>query len=102
VIQLTTISVTLKFSYMTEQKNQQQQPQQGKNDYNKGQSGQNTPEAGKGNDPHKSDPNKMSKKQDAPDPDDEPETEGDFKPDKSTQIGDDPEQTKKKIPNMNK
>jgi hypothetical protein len=82
---------------MTEQKNQQQSPQQGNNDNNKGQSGKNTPDTGKGNDPYK-----MTKKQEAPDPDDEPMTQADFKPDKSTQIGDDPEQTKKKIPNMNK
>jgi len=92
---------------MTDQKNQQQQPRQGKNDNNKGQSGTNAPGTGKGNDPHKNDPHKndphkMAKKQSAPDPDEEPETEADFNPDKSTQIGDDPEQTKKKIPNMNK
>ena len=82
---------------MTDPKNQQQQPQQGKNDNNKDQPGKNTPDMGKGKDP-----NKTAKKQDAPDPDDEPVTEADFNPDPSTQIGDDPEETKKKIPNMQK
>ena len=82
---------------MTDQKNQQQPPQQGKNDNNKDQSGKNTPDMGKGKDPKKT-----GKKQDAPDPDDEPVKEAAFNPDPSTQIGDDPDEIRKKIPNMQK
>jgi hypothetical protein len=48
---------------------------------------------------------KAFKKEDMPDPDEEPIMESDFDPDrpeKKIQIDDNPEETKRKIPHMNK
>ena len=48
---------------------------------------------------------KTSKKEDMPDPDEKPVMESDFDPDgpeKRTQIDDNPDGTKRKIPHMNK
>ena len=67
---------------------------------NRSQGNKNMPDASK---PGKSsDPHKTARHMEASDADDEPVEGGNDDPDKSTQIGDDPETTKKKIPNMHK
>jgi hypothetical protein len=82
------IRQTIKLNFMTDQKNKQQQPSRpGENE----------------NDPHKTAKHPDSAKHPVrSDEDDERGMGSDPDPDKSIQIGDDPEQTKKKIPNMNK
>jgi hypothetical protein len=79
---------------MTDQKNKQQQPSQDHNDPNRDQQGKNQHDMGKDKDTQ----NKSANKQQGSDADDDADT----KPGKSTEIGDNPEETKKKIPNMHK
>jgi hypothetical protein len=80
---------------MNEQKNKQQQPQQGnKQDKDMSQQGQK---------PNKHDQDKQQDKQHVQD---RRHVQGDMnqpdQPDKKTQIDDNPDETKKKIPNMEK
>ena len=79
---------------MNDQKNKQQQPAQGQNDSNRDQQGKNQQDMGKNKDTQ----NKSANRQQGSDADDDADNE----PGKSTQIGDNPEETKKKIPNMHK
>jgi hypothetical protein len=93
-----------KQSHMTDQKNKQQQPQQG-NKQNSSQSGQGHQSQGhqpKGNHSSDGSQSKSGKAKTAmPDSDEDPVREADFGGDKTdTEINDNPEETKKKIPNM--
>ena len=84
---------------MQENKNKQNPPQDGKNE------GKNNPGHQHPGDKHqtdKKDTHKTNRQEGARNSDEEPETESDFVPDKRTEIDDDPENTKKKIPNMKK
>jgi hypothetical protein len=85
------------------QKNKQ--PQQGRHDENKDQTskdqtGKHTPDMDKTASKH--DPHKTAKHPEASDAGNDKAAEDDFTPEKSTEIGDDPNETKKKIPNMHK
>lgn len=82
-------------------KQNKEQPKQGNNEEKRKQMDKNMPDSSK---PGKSsDPHKTAKHQEASEADDdEPVGGGNNDPDKSPEIGDDPETTKKKIPNMHK
>lgn len=79
---------------MSDQKNKQQQPSRDQNDPNRDHQGKNQHDMGKDKDMQ----NKSANRQQESDAD----PDADSKPRKSTEIGDDPEETKKKIPNMQK
>lgn len=80
---------------MTDQKNKQHPAdQQHKNDHGKQSGKQQSGDKHKGT--HKAQQHEDS------DPDEEPVTESDFNPDKKIEVDDDPEGTRRKIPNMKK
>ena len=82
---------------MQDQKNKQNHPdtQQHKNPNSGNKDGMDTP--GKDKNTHKAQQSSGSR-----DSDEEPVTESDLNPDKKIEIDDNPEETKRKIPNMKK
>jgi hypothetical protein len=89
--------LTSKAYIMQDQKNKQKHPdtQQHKNQNSGNTGGMNMP--GKDKNTHKT-----QKSSGSMDSDEEPVTESDFNPDKRIEIDDNPDETKRKIPNMKK